>query len=140
MTINLNQIRQELKLLKKIQHSIDTLIEVENSHKQRLEVLLTKKQTDSVKEDIVKIKDIISNLGTEQYIRRATEIETKYWSAINSLSPIDKTIILDGYINGTQYWKIGNKVGYSERSIQRRVPEIIKIIADYMQSDIQLGK
>ena len=99
MEKTLNQIRQDLRLLKKIQHSIQVLLDVESIHKKRLEVLLSKQQTESVKADITKIQDIISKLDIENYIKRATEIECKYWEAINSLPPLDKTIILDGYIN-----------------------------------------
>lgn len=130
MEKTLNQIRQDLRLLKKIQHSIQVLLDVESIHKKRLEVLLSKQQTESVKADITKIQDIISKLDIENYIKRATEIESKYWEAINSLPPLDKTIILDGYINGTPYWKLGNKLNYSEDAIKKRIPKIIENIAE----------
>lgn len=130
MEKNLNQIRQDLRLLKKIQHSIQVLLDVESIHKKRLEVLLSKQQTESIKQDIIKIQDILSKLDIENYIKRATEIESKYWEAINNLPPLDKTIILDGYINGTSYWKLGNKLGYSEDAIKKRIPKIIENIAE----------
>ena len=92
--------------------------------------MLSKQQTESVKADITKIQDIISKLDIENYIKRATEIECKYWEAINSLPPLDKTIILDGYINGTPYWKLVNKLNYSEDAIKKRIPKIIENIAE----------
>ena len=52
--------------------------------------------------------------------------------AINKLEPFDKTIILDGYINGKAYWKIGRDIGYTERGVQKRVSIAIELIASYI--------
>lgn len=130
-----NQVKSDLRLLKKIQHSIDIQLETEERHQKRLELLLRVKQTKSVQEDIQKLQDIISNLHTEEFISRATAIESKYMDAINHLEPLDKTIIMDGYINGKAYWKLGNKIGYTERGIQKRVIKSLNFIADYINQN-----
>jgi organic hydroperoxide reductase OsmC/OhrA len=82
-----NQVKSDLRLLKKIQHSIDIQLETEERHQKRLELLLRVKQTKSVQEDIQKLQDIISNLHTEEFISRATAIESKYMDTINHLEP-----------------------------------------------------
>jgi len=49
--------------------------------------------------------------------------------AISKLDPLDRTIILDGYINGKPYWKIGRDIGYTERGVQKRIGAIIEKLA-----------
>ena len=134
---NINQVRSDLRLLRKIQHSIDIQLEVEEGHKKRLVLLMEKKQTQSVQEDINKLQDIISKLNTEEYISRALAIEAKYIDAINKLEPLDRTIIMDGYINGKAYWKLGNKIGYTEQGIQKRVNKILVNIAKHIEEDLK---
>ena len=57
-------------------------------------------------------------------------LESLYMEAISKLEPLDRTIILDGYINGKAYWKIGRDIGYTEVGIQKRVNKIIEILAN----------
>ena len=42
-------------------------------------------------------------------------------AAIGRLDALERMVIIEGYINGKPYWKIGKEMGYSERSIQNKV-------------------
>ena len=124
------KIKRDLRLLRKITHSIEVSLTVEKRHKERLEVLQKQQQTEEVKQNIADIEAVLATLDTAKYIQRATELESRYIEAINKLDPLDKTIILDGYINGKAYWKIGRDIGYTEVGIQKRVNKIIEILAN----------
>lgn len=123
------KIKRDLRLLRKITHSIEVSLTVEKRHKERLEVLQKQEQTEEVKQNIADIEAVLASLDTAKYIQRATELESRYIEAINKLDPLDKTIILDGYVNGKAYWKIGRGIGYTEVGVQKRVNKIIEILA-----------
>lgn len=107
-------------------------MQVKERHEKRLEILQQQKQTREVVEDIQRIKKVLSTLNIPRFIQRAAALEEKYIEAINRLDPLDKTIILDGYINGTAYWKIGRNIGYSEAGVKNRVKKIIEQIAEFL--------
>jgi hypothetical protein len=109
---------------------------VEKRHKERLEVLQKQQQTEEVKQNIADIEAVLATLDTAKYIQRATELESRYIEAINRLDPLDKTIILDGYVNGKAYWKIGRDIGYTEVGIQKRVNKIIEILAKILDKRV----
>ena len=130
------KIKRDLRLLRKITHSIEVSLTVEKRHKERLEVLQKQQQTEEVKQNIADIEAVLATLDTAKYIQRATELESRYIEAINKLDPLDKTIILDGYVNGKAYWKIGSDIGYTEVGIQKRVNKIIEILAKILDKRV----
>lgn len=130
------KIKRDLRLLRKITHSIEASLTVEKRHKERLEVLQKQQQTEEVKQNIADIEAVLATLDTAKYIQRATELESRYIEAINKLDPLDKTIILDGYVNGKAYWKIGRDIGYTEVGIQKRVNKIIEILAKILDKRV----
>lgn len=130
------KIKRDLRLLRKITHSIEVSLTVEKRHKERLEVLQKQQQTEEVKQNIADIEAVLTTLDTAKYIQRATELESRYIEAINKLDPLDKTIILDGYVNGKAYWKIGRDIGYTEVGIQKRVNKIIEILAKILDKRV----
>ena len=130
------KIKRDLRLLRKITHSIEVSLTVEKRHKERLEVLQKQEQTEEVKQSIADIEAVLATLDTAKYIQRATELESRYIEAINRLDPLDKTIILDGYVNGKAYWKIGRDIGYTEVGIQKRVNKIIEILAKILDKRV----
>ncbi len=125
-------IKNDLRKLRKLTHSIEVSIDFETRHKKRLEHLRSLNRTQEITEDIAKVENVLKTLNIAKYIKRATELEIKYMSAIEKLEPLDKTIILDGYINGKAYWKIGRDIGYTERGIQSRINKIIEQLAKSM--------
>ena len=130
------KIKRDLRLLRKITHSIEVSLTVEKRHKERLEVLQKQEQTEEVKQNIADIEAVLATLDTAKYIQRATELESRYIEAINKLDTLDKTIILDGYVNGKAYWKIGRDIGYTEVGIQKRVNKIIEILAKILDKRV----
>lgn len=130
------KIKRDLRLLRKITHSIEVSLTVEKRHKERLEVLQKQQQTEEVKQNIADIEAMLATLDTAKCIQRATELESRYIEAINKLDPLDKTIILDGYVNGKAYWKIGRDIGYTEVGIQKRVNKIIEILAKILDKRV----
>ena len=126
------KIKRDLRLLRKITHSIEVSLTVEKRHKERLEILQKQEQTEEVKQNIADIEAVLATLDTAKYLQRATELESRYIEAINKLDPLDKTIILDGYVNGKAYWKIGRDIGYTKEGVQKRVNKFIERLAELL--------
>lgn len=126
------RVKRDLRNLRKLTHSIEVSLQVKERHEKRLAWLKERPPTKEVKSDIEQIEKVLATLDIEKYISKATAIEAKYMEAINKLEPFDKTIILDGYINGKAYWKIGRDIGYTERGVQKRVSIAIELIASYI--------
>jgi DNA-directed RNA polymerase specialized sigma24 family protein len=120
-----------LRQLRKITHSIEVSIQVKERHEKRLEILRKSPTLDGI-DEIRGIEKVLSTLHIEESIRRATELELAYAEAIQALEPLDKTIILDGYINGKPYWKIGRDIGYTERGVQKRINVVIEKLAELL--------
>ena len=122
-------IKKDLHQLRKLAHSIEAYLEMEKRHRARLELLKTmpKQETDIL--EIGRIEKILKSINVKEHIEQATKLEEKYMKAIDKLDPLDKTIILEGYINGKAYWKLGKEIGYSTSGIQNRINVIIRQIA-----------
>jgi DNA-directed RNA polymerase specialized sigma24 family protein len=123
------KIKRDLRQLRKITHSIEVAMKVKEGREKRLEVLRSAKPSDDTVCEIQKIEHTISSLHIEESIKRSTALETLYMDAINNLDPLDKTIILDAYINGKAYWKIGRDIGYTEIGVQKRIKRILENLA-----------
>ena len=126
------RVKRDLRNLRKLTHSIEVSLQVKERHEKRLAWLKERQPTKEVKSGIEQIEKVLATLDIEKYISKATAIEAKYMESINKLEPFDKTIILDGYINGKAYWKIGRDIGYTERGVQKRVSIAIELIASYI--------
>ena len=126
------EVKRDLRQLRTITHSIETSLEVKRRHEERLTVLRAKERTSETEEAIKKIESALATLDITEDIKRAAALESRYMEAISRLDRFDRTIILDGYINGTPYWKVGREIGYSERGVQKRVGNIIKRLAELL--------
>ena len=127
--MNINTVKNDLRQLKKTIHIIESLKKAQQRYIQRIEALSRLVQTDKIKEQISTTKKVMSLMNIEEYVKDATEIESKYMSYISQLDPIDKVIILDNLVNGIPYWKIGLKLGYSEDGIKKRASKAIRHLA-----------
>ena len=123
------KIKQDLRRLRKMAHSIEVALKVKERHERRLEYLQKETPTKENLEEAEKIRKNLSSLRIDDIIKKATTLESVYMDAISKLEPLDRTIILDGYINGKAYWKIGRDIGYTEIGIQKRVSRIIELLA-----------
>ena len=124
------RVKSDLKNLRKAIKIIDAVMEAENKHIKRLELLKFLGQDEFTREEIERTERILQCYDAAKYISEANRLEEKYMGVINALEPIDRTIVLEGYINGNPYWKIGMKIGYSEEGIRKRMAKIIKQIAE----------
>lgn len=122
-------IKKDLRQLRKVTHSIEALMTMKDKHEKRLEYLSGLPPSESVKEEIQKIKSLLEGIDIQRYISKATALEEKYMAAIEKLDPLDKKIIVDGYINGRAYYKIGNDIGYTEAGIRKRLNKIFSQLA-----------
>lgn len=105
-------------------------MQVKERHERRLSYLEREKPSKESIEEAQKIRKDLASLRIDDVIKEATALESLYMEAISKLEPLDRTIILDGYINGKAYWKIGRDIGYTEVGIQKRVNKIIEILAN----------
>ena len=120
MTAKAQTVKKELRKLRTLTHSIEATLRARELHERRRAALREREATAEVKSELLRLERIIAAMSIEAESRAASELELKYMTAINSLEPIDKTIILDGYINGKPYWKIGRDIGYSEDGVKKR--------------------
>jgi len=124
------RIKRDLRRLRKITHGIEVSMRVKEMHEKRLVYLRAlSPSTADAEEEAEKICKNLSVLRIEDSIKEATALESLYMDAISKLDPLDRTIILDGYINGKPYWKIGRDIGYTERGVQKRIGAIIEKLA-----------
>lgn len=124
------KIKKDLRRLRKITHSVEVALQVKERHERRLSYLEQEKPSKENIEEAQKIRKNLASLRIDDIIKEATTLESLYMEAISKLEPLDRTIILDGYINGKAYWKIGRDIGYTEVGIQKRVNKIIEILAN----------
>ena len=120
MTAKVQKIKKELRRLRTLTHSIEATLRMKELHERRLEALSKVQSTPEVLSEKTRLKRLISSASIERESSEASALELKYMTAINSLEPIDKAILLDGYINGKPYWKIGRDIGYSEDGVKKR--------------------
>lgn len=128
----IERVKEDLRRLNKLSHSIEVSFTVKERHEKRREFLLQGEQSAETVAEISKIDLVLSSLHLQEYIKEANALEERYMGAISCLEPLDKTIILDGYVNGKAYWKIGQDIGYSVSGIKKRIQKITEKIADQM--------
>lgn len=129
MSAKVERVKRELRQLRRINHGIDVYLSLRERHEKRLAFLRALEPCEEVTREIERLEGLVASMETARYIAEATRIEEKYMETINALEPVDRTIILEGYINGVPYWKIGRDIGYSERGIQKRAAAAIEWIA-----------
>lgn len=126
------KVKSDLRRLRKITHSITIAMECKQNHERRLEVLRNGRKTQETIEEIKKLEEVLGSLHIEENIKKATALESLYMEAIDKLEGFDKIIIIDGYINGKAYWKIGRDIGYTEVGIRKRVEKAIEKLASLL--------
>ncbi len=124
---NLDEVKKDLKNLKKASRIIEKLYQAEATHLKRIKMLEALPKTEGVLALIEKEREHILSLKIETAVNDARIIEEKYMSQILKLDPIDKGIIIDNYINGIPCWKIGAELGYTEDGVRKRISKIMKI-------------
>lgn len=128
--MDLKKIKEDLKELKKTVHLIDTLIRTKDEYLYRI----SKLSAFGAYDEIEYLEKAIKDMKIEHHLKRAIELQAVYTEAISSLGVIDKTILLEYYVNGEPAWKIANKLCYSEDGIRKRLGKAIKEICKYMSN------
>lgn len=123
------EVKEDLKSLKNYTLAINKLRETQETHIMRIKMLEKMQKSEKINSIIERERKLLSDLDIATKISEAQEIEEKYMKTILSLSPLDRSIILDAYINGQAYWKIGVAIGYSEEGVRKKISKIIKNIA-----------
>ena len=135
-----DEVKKDLRRLRRLTHSIEVSLRSKERHEKRIEYLRAEESNPNVDADWKKecalerekLQRVVNSLYLEPLIKQATDLEARYMSAINKLEPLDRMIIIDGYLNGTAYWKIGQKIGYTKDGIQKRVKQSIETIAKFV--------
>lgn len=127
--MEIEQVKKDLRSIRRLSHTTKVLKDTEKQHRERIELLRSRTGTE---ETIKKIERFIASLGVDRYITQVTELENRYMAAIERLDRIERTIILDGFICGKPYWKIGSEIGYSVEAVQKKVNCIMAKIAQMM--------
>ena len=127
---NLEKIKLDLHELKSLNKRVEIQLKLEQRYNKRLEFLRSEEQTISVLNEISKIESVKAKIPIRENIKKMTKLEQKYMGIINLLNETDKAIIIDAFINGTPYWKIGNNLGYTESGVQKRVNKALIFIAE----------
>lgn len=127
--MRIERIKQDLRQLKKTAHAIEGLCKLQATHQRRIDMLKRLKGVCGVEEAIEREMQFIRQLDIPGKLQEAREIEEKYLKIIESLEPIDKAIIIDSYLNGVPYWKIGDKLGFSEEGVRKRIQRALKKLA-----------
>ena len=125
----LNEVKKDLRELKKYTHAIKQLEATERTHRARIKLLESMERNTRICALIEREQALLSALQPDSIIEKVCELEEKYMSAINTLPLVDKGIIVDAFINGTPYWKIGLQVGYSEEGVRKHINALIRELA-----------
>lgn len=99
--VDIEIIKRDLRQLRKVTHSIEAFMTMKDKHEKRLEYLSGLPPSKEVDEEKKRIEELLKRIDIQGYIARATALEEKYMAAIDKLDPLDKKIIIDGYINGS---------------------------------------
>ncbi|MBQ7761374.1 MAG: hypothetical protein IJ400_04890 [Clostridia bacterium] len=128
----LDKIKEDLRSMRKNAHVIDGLYNLQKTHEKRISLLEKLKRGERVQGAILQEKQSLEQIDVLGYIQRSRDLESRYMRAIESLDPIDRTIIMESFINGVAYWKIGNKLGFTSEGIRKRIQRAITKIADHV--------
>ena len=130
--LSFEQVKKDLRSLKHLEYSIQTFTEAHERLKKQYEA--HKNDGLSTEAELKKLLDAINRLNASEFIRKSIEKKDRYFEAISQLEPMNQTIIIDSVINGVTYWKIGNKLGYSDETIKKRVNKSIKQIVKILNN------
>lgn len=130
MENKINIVKKELRALKKSSHAVQRIIEIQGIHFKRIHALEKLSGDEKARELIEKERELIDALKLKEHIEESEGLEKKYMEALNRLNAVDKAMMLDCYINGMPYWKIGMTYGFAEEGARKHIEAIVKKIAN----------
>lgn len=126
---NLDKVKNDLRSMRKNAHVINGLYNLQKTYEKRISLLEKLERGERVRQAILREKQSLDEVDVLGYIKESRDLESKYQRAINSLDPVDKTIIIESFINGVAYWKIGNQLGFTSEGIRKRIQRALTKIA-----------
>lgn len=126
---NLDKVKNDLRSMRKNAHLINGLYNLQKTYEKRISLLEKLERGERVRQAILREKQSLDEVDVLGYIKESRDLEAKYQRAINSLDPVDKTIIIESFINGVAYWKIGNQLGFTSEGIRKRIQRALTKIA-----------
>ena len=127
------KIKQELRTLRKLNHSIDSAVRTKERYERRKEFIKQLRgKEEEKKKKLQRVDELINKLELDRLIDEVTHRESLYMDAISKLEPHDMTIILECYVNGRTYRDMGYYLGYTEVAIRKKVSKIIENLATMM--------
>lgn len=129
MSKSINQIKNELRFIKKNQKAINTYIDSEAQYKKRLDWLKSQKQSQNIQKDIARTSEILDTLKTEVNIKRLQKLEKYYIEIINELEDeTDRMAILKFYTQNKTMIRTAEEMCYSIDGIKSRLDKAIRKI------------
>ena len=125
----INEVKKDLRELKCQMHALRSLEVASKTHEMRIKLLACLPKSEKTAALLENEEQLIRKIDASGALLRAEQLELYYIDAINKLSPTDKSIIVDTFLNGLPYWKIGAELGFSEETIRKRVNKAILEIA-----------
>ncbi|MBQ9743606.1 MAG: hypothetical protein IJW19_00595 [Clostridia bacterium] len=131
--MTVEDVKKELRELKHIERCIKVRETIRDIRTKRLVKLMEMPKSPETEKEISEIKEIIRSLNIQDYIRKATALEKKYFGIISTLGPKEQIIVFECFVNGDKtYWQVGEQLGYSDEWVRAKVREIASELARRM--------
>lgn len=123
---SINQIKKELRFIKKANIAIDTYMDTQAKFQKRLDWLKTQKQSPRVKKDLEGTQKVLNTLKQTVNIERLSNLEEFYLNNIGTLDDeYDRLVLIKVYIQGQTFDKVSRQLCYSIDGLKDRAKRAI---------------
>lgn len=123
---SINQIKKELRFIKKANIAIDTYMDTQAKFQRRLDWLKTQKQSPKVLKDLEGTQKVLNALKQTVNIDRLSNLEEFYLTNIGKLDDeYDKLVLIKVYIQGQTFDKVSRQLCYSIDGLKDRAKRAI---------------
>ena len=123
---SINQIKKELRFIKKANIAIDTYMDTQAKFQRRLDWLKTQKQSPKVLKDLEGTQKVLNTLKQTVNIDRLSNLEEFYLTNIGKLDDeYDRLVLIKVYIQGQTFDKVSRQLCYSIDGLKDRAKRAI---------------
>ena len=123
---SINQIKKELRFIKKANIAIDTYMDTQAKFQKRLDWLKTQKQSPKVQKDLEGTQKVLNALKQTVNIDRLSNLEEFYLTNIGKLDDeYDRLVLIKVYIQGQTFDKVSRQLCYSIDGLKDRAKRAI---------------
>jgi len=123
---SINQIKKELRFIKKANIAIDTYMDTQAKFQRRLDWLKTQKQSPKVLKDLEGTQKVLNALKQTVNIDRLSNLEEFYLTNIGKLDDeYDRLVLIKVYIQGQTFDKVSRQLCYSIDGLKDRAKRAI---------------